>query len=925
MKAIGTRDSRRSNTAVRAVCACLVLAFMVTAAWPASAGTTDDACADGEVGDYVAGQLLVKFKDAASDDDMKDAKKAVDAKDKKDLESGIHMWKLGDDWDVEKALKELEKSKYDDVLEFAEPDYYVYADDLPTDPLRGDMWTMHNVGQTGGTADADIDMLEVWNDPPSLSTTEIIVGVIDTGIDYTHPELEDMMWTNPGEYGKTSGVDDDGNGYVDDIHGVDFVNDDGDPMDDNGHGSHCSGVIAAEGGNGVGVVGINSGIKLMGLKFLGSGGSGATSDALLAVNYAKAMGAKVTSNSWGGGGKSRAMETAIKGSGALFVASAGNSGSSQVQYPAGYTCDNVISVAATDHNDAKASWSNYGKTWVDLGAPGVNVMSCYLGGVYKMMSGTSMACPHVSGAAALYMKVNPSTAILDVKAKILGSVDTVSSMSGITVSGGRLNVKNMFTGTDELPSDSSSPAQLGDLMLDSTTSTSLTFTCTAVEEDADTTESFAYAYEVRYRVGTFTDSTSFDWATALSATGEPIPSVEGLTDTIVVTGLMASTDYTFAARAIDEVGNAGAVTLPENYGFGTTSPPDVTKWTVYSGIDSASGTTYHSMAYDANGNPAVAYPTGSGIMFAYYDGETWEKETVDSSVTGGGVDMVFDGSTFHIAYGDAATKYAKRTGDGSWSVSTIESRNTYGESKGIAVHGSGTTQTVGIIYLKFGGQGGRMFAELSGGTWTIKQVDKSAGGRYHNAAYDSSGNPHLVYCAMTGDNGNYIDIVKYATRSTSGTWSITTLASGVVGYGVHCDIVVDGEDHPHIITAGMNTGVVYFSNEGSGWTEEQVDIYGSCTSITVDGDNLPYIAYNGKATDGKTYLWVSHMMDDGTWAHETVETGARTTFWSAVRYYTTTDGTVEKLGVSYAYYVANLGGVHYAERDLKDTTFEWGD
>ena len=899
-----SRVGRRSVPALRAVCACIVLALMVMAAWPAGAGGNGDARTNGGTGDYVEGQILVKFKDGASDDDMRDALKAVDGKGKKEIkEQGVHVWKLGDDWDVEKALKEFEKKKYDDVVEYAEPDYYVYADGFPTDPLRGDLWTLHNVGQTGGKVDADVDMLEVWNAPPVLQDDEVIVAVIDTGIDYTHPELEDMMWENP-----------DGSGSC----GYDFVNDDNDPMDDNGHGSHCAGVIAAARDNGAGVAGINTGIKLMALKFLGSGGSGSTSDALLAVNYAKSFGVKVTSNSWGGGSKSKAMETAIKGSGALFVASAGNRGSSSVQYPAGYTCDNVISVAATDHNDARASFSNYGRTWVDLGAPGVNVTSCFLGGGYKMLSGTSMSAPHVSGAAGLYLKYAPTTAILDVKAKILGSVDAVPSMDGITVSGGRLNVMNMF-GMSHISGDTSAPGQLGTLSLDAseTTHNTLGFTCEAVDEDTGTSGA-AYAYEVRYRVGTYETADAFDWGSALNATGEPIPSAVGGTDAIVVKGLTAKTDYTFAARAIDECGNAGDVTMDNDYCHGRTGDPPVTKWTVYSSIDSGSGWYYHSMAFDASGNAALAYPTGSGIMFAYLSGGTWDKEVVDSAVTGGGVDLVFDGSTFHVAYGNGATKYAKRTGDDSWSVSTIESRNTDYDTKVVAVYGSGDDQKVGVGYRKWGGQGGMMFAELSGSTWTKTRVDGAGDARYKDAAYDSGGNPHLVYDGTTGDNGNYIDVLKYATRSTGGTWTIDTLGTGVVGYGVHVALALDSVGSPHVITAGMNIGVRYFYKDATGWVEEQVDTYGSCTSITVDGADHPCIAYNGKLSDGKSYLRVSRRDDTGAWKFETVEAGAYSSFWTAVRYFK--EGTtVEKLGVSYGYY-----GVRYAERDLIKGS-SWGD
>ena len=333
----------------------------------------------------------------------------------------------------------------------------------PNDPRYGDLYGLHNTGQSGGTTDADIDAPEAWQ--VSTGSRDVIVGVIDTGIDYTHTDLAANMWVNPGEIAG-NGIDDDANGFVDDVHGYDFANDDGDPFDDNGHGTHCAGTIGGVGNNGVGVAGVNWEVSLMGLKFLDANGSGSTSDAIQAVNYATMMknqygqNVRVTSNSWGGGGSSSAMRQAIE-SGAeaeiVFIAASGNDGmnnDTNPQYPASYTSDAVISVAATDRNDALANFSNYGATSVDIAAPGVGIVSTTPGNSYASFSGTSMATPHVAGAAALALAVDPTLTVSQLRSGLLGTVDAVAGLAGKTVTGGRLNVGRLV---ESLSSDPTVP------------------------------------------------------------------------------------------------------------------------------------------------------------------------------------------------------------------------------------------------------------------------------------------------------------------------------------------------------------------------------------------------------------------------------------------------------------------------------------
>ncbi|MCK4886310.1 MAG: S8 family serine peptidase, partial [Planctomycetes bacterium] len=311
---------------------------------------------------------------------------------------------------VEEALQQFNGA---DGILYAQPNYEVKAiSTFPDDPRFDDLWGMHNTGQTGGTADADIDAPEAWD--ISTGSSEIIVAVIDTGVGYTHPDLAANMWVNEAEKNGTPGVDDDGNGYVDDIYGYDFCNYDGDPMDDHYHGTHCAGTIGGIGNNSEGVAGVNWNVRIMALKFLSASGGGWTDDAIKCIEYSTLMGANLSSNSWGGDSYSQGLKDAIDAAGAagmLFAAAAGNDNEDtdvHPHYPSSYDCESIISVMATDHSDNKAGFSCWGPVSVDLGAPGVDILSCQLGGGYKYASGTSMATPHVAGACALIWSMNPA-------------------------------------------------------------------------------------------------------------------------------------------------------------------------------------------------------------------------------------------------------------------------------------------------------------------------------------------------------------------------------------------------------------------------------------------------------------------------------------------------------------------------------------
>ena len=334
-------------------------------------------------------------------------------------------------------------------IEYIEPNYIINLSSVkanPVDAMINKQWGLINTGKNGGifssgVAGEDINMARAWE--ITKGSTAVKVAVIDTGVDFNHPDLKSQMDVNALELNGKPGVDDDKNGYVDDIYGYDFANKDGDPSDGHGHGTHCAGVIGAE-HNSAGIAGVMANVKIVAIKFISDKGSGETIDAISSIDYAIKRKVQVMSNSWGGGEKEQSLMDAIiaaEAAGITFVAAAGNDSSNndtRAAYPANYEVSNVISVGSFTSQGAKSGFSNFGLKTVHVTAPGSTILSTYKGG-YSNLSGTSMAAPHVSGIVGLMLSKEPGLTPLEIRERLIKTSTQTSKLKTASMSGGRVD------------------------------------------------------------------------------------------------------------------------------------------------------------------------------------------------------------------------------------------------------------------------------------------------------------------------------------------------------------------------------------------------------------------------------------------------------------------------------------------------------
>lgn len=341
-------------------------------------------------------------------------------------------------------------------IDLVEPNRYWKLRRLPQDPAFHRLWGLKNVGQmamgdmptTKGVSGVDIEIEKVWE--TNVGSRAVKVAVIDTGVNYNHADLKPNIWVNEAELNGKPNFDDDGNGCVDDIHGCNFVSNTGDPMDDDGHGTHVAGTIGAVANNNIGVAGINWEVSLIPIKFIDDQDHGTSENAVRAIDYAVKVGARILSNSWGDYYPSEIIKQAIERAekaNALFVVACGNDTFDNdviKDYPSSYDIDNILAVAAVDNSGGLASFSNYGKTSVDIAAPGENILSTYYnpnypGLAYDSESGTSMATPHVAGVAALMLAKNNSLTYQQMKKFIMDGARPLPSLKDKNLSHGMLN------------------------------------------------------------------------------------------------------------------------------------------------------------------------------------------------------------------------------------------------------------------------------------------------------------------------------------------------------------------------------------------------------------------------------------------------------------------------------------------------------
>lgn len=506
---------------------------------------------------HVPGEVLLKFRSFAKSDEKQrvlDALGARPAPDSMPRPDGgdPRLYRLAG-LTVEEALERYGK---DPALEYIEPNYIWTLAAVPDDPGFPDLWAMQNRGQDGGLAGADIGAVAAWD--LAVDSRPVRVGIVDTGIDYLHEDLRENLWVNPGEIAG-NGLDDDGNGYVDDVHGYDFAEDDGDPYDEHGHGTHVAGTIAAVGDNGTGVAGVNWGASLVALRALNAAGEGTTEAIVQAIEYGVAMGLEVLNNSYGSSQYSAALAdavTAAQHAGVVFVAAAGNSRMNIEYlpfYPASLLHPNIVSVAASDRRDELAStlaWgSNYGPVSVDLLAPGDEILSTLPGDAYGVTSGTSMAAPHVSGAVALLLSRRPYLSAVEAKQVLLESVTVLPQLEGTCVTGGRLWLPPLAAAAD-----TTGPPPVTDLDAVRIDGDRLELGWTAIG-DAGNGEPVA-SYQLRWSLEPL-DETS--WETATPVAGVPEPGLPGAAERLLVDGLQFETTYHFGIRAVDQYDNRGAL------------------------------------------------------------------------------------------------------------------------------------------------------------------------------------------------------------------------------------------------------------------------------------------------------------------------------------------------------------------------------
>lgn len=813
--------------------------------------------------DYVPGRILIRLAEGAPAGAAAAAARSVGAGLLRRFASiRTDVWSLGRGVSVEQAVSLLNGPQFRGIVDYAEPDYLVrIVGHGPNDPRRSDLIGFHNLGQFPGNAsDADIDGLEAWSE--GRRGGGVIVAVVDTGVDYNHPDLAGNILR-------------DGS---DNVVGYDYFNNDPDPLDDNNHGSHVAGTIAAEDDNGIGITGVAGDARIMPVKVLGADGSGATSNVISGVNFAASRGAQVINLSLGSTKASNSLKNALANSGAVCCCAAGNSGSSTLFYPAAYDLPNLISVGATDATDGFASFSNYG-SWVQVAAPGVWIVSTTRNGNYAMFNGTSMAAPHVSGIAALVKAQNPGWTPAQIKSQILSTVEPLASLAGKVTTGGRVNAALATGGAPALVGHGA-PAAVTDLTAWPTpgVNDSLSLHWSA---PLSPDRSLAYLYHLRYSQSPLTDEASWEAATPFWGLTKPGTPGTGESPTLKV-DLVPGKTYYVAVRGADITGATAPISNV------ATVEISGGPWTVTVVDDTVDAGYSSPMAFDSQGNPGIAYSdsTNGGSRWVQFNGSTWSAPQVIAPYERGmsfgysssdqpGVSFTGGGSWAN----GPELFFCSRNGAGVWDLPVQVERRYANDDKTSFAWDSQNNPS--MTYRLTFSLNDLKFARRINGVWTKQTVDTADGAAYKSLAYTPAGQPAIAY--STTNPSAYFDTLRYAEWNGS-AWQVTIIETGVIGYGVWASLAFDPITRQPAIVHQTQGKVRFVRRTAAGWQPAEIVTDGSeCTSITFGQDGTAYVSYR---LGGEAMCAIR--APGGTWTTEIVEGGANSWYRSTIRVNPTT-------------------------------------
>jgi subtilisin family serine protease len=838
-----------------------------TAAGPAPAPPPDrsvPAADSPKAGAAAEGRLLVRFEEGSTPAVRALARALVAGRTLRrlDLVPGLEL--VATRLPVDQAIARLRAQR---GVVYAVPDMVIAATDLPDDPMLPALWGLSQA------SDVDIDAPEAWG---TSTGAGVVVAVLDSGVKPNHPDLAANLWTNPGEIG-ANGIDDDGNGYVDDVWGWDFVDDDNLPDDMNGHGTHVAGTIAAVGNNGIGVIGVAPGATVLPLRILDVDGDGFVSDAIRALDYAWRAGARVSNHSWGfTGGQFQPIIDAIEAAGQhghLVVAAAGNAGVSTDAtpfYPASIDLPGILSVAAVDSAGGLATTSNWGTASVDLGAPGAGIVSTGVDPVlqYGAMSGTSMAAPHVAGVAALLLAQHPGWTGAEVRARILATVTPLASLDGRTASGGMVDAGAAVAASPDLaPSVTITSPSAGSASLPGAM---IAFVATAVDpEDGDVTVSLQWSSDVDGAIGSGPSVTRADLGPGWHRITARASDSAGHTPTASIRVLVGPQIGEIAQDG--GVGSIGLTVTPEGIPFVAWEHP--TAGTEVAHRSGGSWTTEHvssayierapELATDASGEvhlvTAREWTNSSvfadpGIMAVTRGPDGWAAQRVSDSCGDDDVGCIRDwtptlagdaGGRMHAAWVGVPWQgpaegyglwYGVDHANGSWSTTRILAESGI-QTPDIAI---GPGNSVHIVFRRTSVDGGIWDASNETGSWVLTRVVESDGAQH-------TGRPRVV----VGPGGD-LDVAYGSSigvrivRRTAGAWGSPITISDQSAMDL--DLARHGATL-HLIFGMMDgsstvSGMAYATSSGGVWTLETLDVgQDQAPRIAVDAAGSVHMAY----------------------------------------------------------------------------------